>query len=104
MTTKAAKLAIFIFSTLKMYWTLGNSEGPVPGPVPNFGPVLILGPWDRSGPDQLQTLLLEQPWEVPVNGILEYMKVVLAAVLAVSEIIVVGCGGVIVHSGDGERL
>ena len=57
MTTKAAKLAIFIFSTLKMYWTLGNSEGPVLGPVPNLGPVLILGPWDRSGPDQLQTLL-----------------------------------------------
>ena len=41
---------------------------------------------------------------VPVNGILKYMKVVLAAVFAVSEIIVVGCGGVIVHSGDGERL
>ena len=49
-------------------------------------------------------LLLEQPWEVPVNGILEYMKVVLAAVFAVSEVIVVGCGGVVVHSGDGERL
>ena len=49
-------------------------------------------------------LLLEQPWEVPVNGILKYMKVVLAAVFAVSEVIVVGCGGVVVHSGDGERL
>ena len=39
-----------------MYWTLGNSKGPVLGPVPNLGPVLILGPWDRSGPDRLQTL------------------------------------------------
>ena len=39
-----------------MYWTLGNSKEPVLGPVPNLGPVLILGPWDRSRPDQLQTL------------------------------------------------
>ena len=36
---------------------MGNSEGPVLGPVPNLGPVLILGPWDRSGPDRLQTLM-----------------------------------------------
>ena len=61
-----------------MYWTLGNSEGPVLGPVPNLGPVLILGPWDRSGPDQLQTLvsrlkLWMQNWDyiVGVNCHLE---------------------------------
>ena len=47
---------MLIFSTLKMYWNLGNFGGPVLGPVPNLGPVLILGPWDRSGPDRLQTL------------------------------------------------
>ena len=38
---------MFIFSTLKMYWNLGNFEGLV----------LILGPWDGSGPDRLQTLM-----------------------------------------------
>ena len=48
---------MLIFSTLKMYSNFGNFGGPVLGPVPNLGPVLILGPWDRSGPDRLQTLI-----------------------------------------------
>ena len=41
---------------------------------------------------------------VPVNGILEHVKVVFAAVFAVPKIVIVGCGGVIVHPGNGKRL
>ena len=43
-------------STLKLNCNLGNFGGPVQGPVPKLGPVLVLGPQDRSGPDRLQTL------------------------------------------------
>ena len=55
-TTNAAKWALFIMSTLKLNCNLGNFGGPVQGPVPKLGPVLVLGPQDRSGPDRLQTL------------------------------------------------
>ena len=48
---------MLVFSTLKMYCNLGNFGGLVLGPVPNLGPVLILGPGDWSGPDRLQTLI-----------------------------------------------